>query len=70
MKNFYEYYNLITYKLGLGSTVGLEDVGYIRKNIIGLKRQESFITTGGVSGSNYIEDLLYNLLVAVAITPL
>ena len=66
---FNEYFNLITFKLGLGSAVGLKDVEYIRKNIIGLERQESFITTGGVSGSNYIEDLLYDLLVAIAMTP-
>lgn len=59
---FYEYFNLITYKLGLGSAVGLKDVEYIRKTIIGLERQDSFIATGGVSGSNYIEDLLYDLL--------
>jgi hypothetical protein len=59
---FYEYFNLITYKLGLGSAVGLKDVEYIRNNIIGRVRQDSFIATGGVSGSNYIEDLLYDLL--------
>jgi hypothetical protein len=61
---FNQYFNLITFKLGLGSAVGVgpEDVKYIRKNIVGPERQALFIADGGVSGSNYIEDLLDDLL--------
>ena len=62
---FNEYFNLITFKLG----VGREDVVYIRDSIVGLKRQNFFIANGGVSGSNYIEDLLYDLLDAIAMNP-
>ena len=66
---FNEYFNLITFKLGLGHAVGHEDVGYIRKNIVGHERQDLFIANGGVSGSNYIEDLLDDLLDAIAMNP-
>ena len=67
---FNEYFNLITIKLGLGPVgVGKTCLEYIRKNIIGLERQESFIIKKGVSGSNYIEDLLYDLLDAIAMNP-
>ena len=62
---FNEYFNLITFKLG----VGREDVVYIRDNIVGVRRQKFFIDNGGVSGSNYIEDLLYDLLDAIAMNP-
>ena len=55
---FSEYFNLIKSKL---SPFGPEDVKYIKKNIKGPDRQESFIKEG-ISGSNYIEDLLYDLL--------
>ena len=55
---FSEYFNLIKSKL---TPFGPDDVTYIKKNIKGPDRQESFIKEG-ISGSNYIEDLLYDLL--------